>query len=68
MSSNGLALSRRDLLRTVAAGAAALALPIGAMKAQAKRGRIDVHHHMLPAFIDLWLAQVVAAGFDRGDG
>jgi predicted TIM-barrel fold metal-dependent hydrolase len=57
MSSNGLALSRRDLLRTVAAGAAALALPIGAMKAQAKRGRIDVHHHMLPAFIDLWSAR-----------
>jgi len=50
-------LSRRRLLQTIAAGAAAAALPIGAVKAQAKRGRIDVHHHMMPPFIDLWSAR-----------
>ena len=48
--------SRRDLLRTVAACAAA-ALPTGAVKAQTKRGRIDVHHHMLPPFMDIWAAR-----------
>ena len=46
--------SRRELLRGLAAGAAAM-LPAGALLAQAgksagKRGRIDVHHHMLPPF------------------
>jgi 6-methylsalicylate decarboxylase len=46
--------SRRDLLKTLAAGASAL-LPAGRLLAQAKkgaakRGRIDVHHHMLPPF------------------
>jgi predicted TIM-barrel fold metal-dependent hydrolase len=50
-------ISRRDLLRAAAAGAAALALPAGAIRAQSKRGRIDVHHHMLPPFIDLWTAR-----------
>jgi len=48
------ALSRRDLMRALIAGAAAIALPGGVMKAQAKRGRIDVHHHMMPPFVDLW--------------
>ena len=41
--------SRRELLKGLAAGAAAL-LPAGALLAQKKRGRIDVHHHMLPPF------------------
>src|SRR6266536_1947201 len=46
--------SRRHLLKILAAGASAL-LPAGALLAQAKkgagkRGRIDVHHHMLPPF------------------
>ena len=44
--------SRRDLLKALAAGAAGL-LPAGALLAQPKpgrRGRIDVHHHMLPPF------------------
>ncbi len=49
--------SRRDLLRILATGAAAAALPVGAVKAQAKRGRIDVHHHMMPPMIDLWSAR-----------
>ena len=34
-----------------------MTLPLGVMNAQAKRGRIDVHHHMMPAFIDLWSAR-----------
>jgi predicted TIM-barrel fold metal-dependent hydrolase len=46
--------TRRDILKTMATGAAAL-LPMGPLAAQAKkgaqgRGRIDVHHHMLPPF------------------
>lgn len=41
--------SRRELLKGLAAGAAAL-LPAGALFGQKKRGRIDVHHHMLPPF------------------
>src|ERR1700734_880658 len=53
--------SRRDVLRSLAAGAAAgtalVTLPLGVMKAQSKRGRIDVHHHMMPPFIDLWSAR-----------
>jgi predicted TIM-barrel fold metal-dependent hydrolase len=59
--SRGWAPSRRDVLRTLtagaAAGAAAVTLPLGALKAQSKRGRIDVHHHMMPPFIDLWSAR-----------
>lgn len=50
-------LSRRDVLRTIAAGAATAARPMGAVHAQTKRGRIDVHHHMLPPFMDLWAAR-----------
>jgi len=50
----GTALSRRDLLRALGAGAAAAALPIAGVNAQTKRGRIDVHHHMMPPFVDLW--------------
>jgi len=46
-------LSRRDLLRALAATGATL-LPSGELTAQAKKGpnarRIDVHHHMLPPF------------------
>jgi 6-methylsalicylate decarboxylase len=50
-------LSRRDLLRTIGLGAAAATIPLTQIKAQSKRGRIDVHHHMLPPFIDLWSAR-----------
>ena len=60
--------SRRDLLWTLTAGAAAAALPIAAVKAQTKRGRIDVHHHMLPPFQDGGVSQLDAAGFPRCDG
>ena len=45
-------VTRRDLLKSMALGGAALT-PLGELAAQAKkggRGRIDVHHHMLPAF------------------
>ncbi len=46
-------VSRRDLLRAMAA-AGAVVLPSGQLTAQAKKGRnprrIDVHHHMLPPF------------------
>lgn len=46
--------SRRDVLKTIGLAGAA-ALPIGGLLAQAtkqaaKRGRIDVHHHMMPPF------------------
>src|SRR5437867_6096573 len=51
---NSIHPSRRELLKGLTAGAAAI-LPAGALLAQsskgaAKRGRIDVHHHMLPPF------------------
>lgn len=49
--------TRRDLFRAIGAGVASATLPVGAIKAQSKRGRIDVHHHMLPAFSDLWAAR-----------
>jgi 6-methylsalicylate decarboxylase len=48
------AMTRRNLLQALTAGAAALALPAGTVKAQAKRGRIDVHHHMMPPFVEMW--------------
>ncbi len=48
------ALTRRDLMRALTAGAAAFGLG-GAMNAQAKRGRIDVHHHMMPPIEELWV-------------
>ena len=43
---------RRDFLRAfAAAGVCAASGAVGSMRGQtAKRGRIDVHHHMLPAF------------------
>src|SRR5579864_39736 len=51
--------SRRDLLKGLASAAALL--PVGGLLAQAtkkaastNRRRVDVHHHMLPPFIDLW--------------
>lgn len=51
-------MTRRDLLRTMAAAGAAAMLPdaIGAAQAgrgaaaRTRRGRIDVHHHFLPPF------------------
>jgi 6-methylsalicylate decarboxylase len=51
---NSLRASRRDFLKALAVGASAL-LPVGPLVAQANkgsghRGRIDVHHHMLPPF------------------
>ena len=51
---HGSGMTRRDWIQALTAGAAALALPGSTMKAQAKRGRIDVHHHMMPPFVDLW--------------
>jgi len=48
------AITRRDWIQALTAGAAALALPAGIVNAQVKRGRIDVHHHMMPPFVDLW--------------
>lgn len=45
--------TRRDLLKTLAAASGATLLPLGELIAQTKkgkRGRIDVHHHMLPSF------------------
>jgi predicted TIM-barrel fold metal-dependent hydrolase len=52
--------SRRDLLKGLASAAGLL--PVGGLLAQAtkkaagttNRRRVDVHHHMLPPFIDLW--------------
>ena len=47
-----LGATRRDVLKAMAAGGAAL-MPLGELTAQAKKGggrRIDVHHHMLPPF------------------
>jgi predicted TIM-barrel fold metal-dependent hydrolase len=42
--------SRRELLKTLAAAGAAAVLPANGLIGQAKRGRIDVHHHhRLPA-------------------
>lgn len=51
--------SRRELLRSLGMGAAALAganvLAQSAKDAPGKGNRrIDVHHHMMPPFIDLW--------------
>jgi hypothetical protein len=42
---------RRDVLKALVAGAAAF-MPSASLFAQsrARRGRIDVHHHMLPPF------------------
>jgi predicted TIM-barrel fold metal-dependent hydrolase len=47
--------TRRDLLKTIAAASGVALLPLRGLPAQAKhsgnkRGRIDVHHHMLPPF------------------
>jgi len=46
--------TRRDLLKTVAAASGVALLPWSELAAKAKkggeRGRIDVHHHMLPPF------------------
>lgn len=46
-------VTRRDLLRTMAAAGGAALMPVGGLMGQAgngRRGRIDVHHHMLPPF------------------
>lgn len=49
----GTGLSRRDLLKAMAA-TGAIVMPSGELTAQAKKTgtsrRIDVHHHMLPPF------------------
>jgi predicted TIM-barrel fold metal-dependent hydrolase len=50
-------MPRRELIRALAAGAAGAKLPIGSVKAQTRRGRIDVHHHMMPSFVDLWASR-----------
>jgi predicted TIM-barrel fold metal-dependent hydrolase len=46
--------TRRDLLKTIATASGVTLLPWSELAAQArksgKRGRIDVHHHMLPPF------------------
>jgi predicted TIM-barrel fold metal-dependent hydrolase len=48
--------SRRHVLRTLAACAAA-SLPSLSSAESAKRGRIDVHHHMVPPLLDVWTAR-----------
>ena len=47
--------TRRDLLKTIAAASSVTLMPLSELAAQPKkvrnkRGRIDVHHHMLPPF------------------
>jgi 6-methylsalicylate decarboxylase len=44
-------VSRREALKTMVAAGAAAALPRQA-NAPARRGRIDVHHHLMPPFQD----------------
>jgi len=61
--------SRRDLLKTLAAGTAAV-LPAAGLLGQApgaarRNGRIDVHHHMLPPFYPAEMAaELKATGFN----
>ena len=47
--------SRRHALKTMAAAIGAL--PSLCPAQSAKRGRIDVHHHMVPPLLDVWTAR-----------